>query len=432
MSENIQQFAHFLAERFGVPDVLHIPAGTSLKRPAENAIVWLEEDEALESHLPQIHALAQQAPALLLSVPDAGRSGVGTWSLDSLHNALVGNGFYVDFIGYAVGTSGKRDTLLAILAPTSTPPRQSAPADFRVVVFLTVYNEADIITPTLNYLISQGVQVYVIDNWSTDDTYEQAQQHIGRGVIAVERFPQPQPEQHTFSLFNLMKRVEELTQQVDADWFIHYDCDEIREACWHTISLKDAIYQVDQRGFSAIDHTVINFEPVDDEYQPQTSVAAHFLHYDFGRRPGYFRQIKAWKNPGILVKLAEKGGHHVRFEGMRVFPYKFLLRHYPLRGKEQAVAKIRQRQRQANPAERAQGWHTIYDAYDTSDDALFAALCAENRQKTQVFGDDFYAEYLIERLSGVGVERKMLPRWRRVQRAIMRRIVTLFRRSKLG
>ncbi|MCA9912852.1 MAG: glycosyltransferase family 2 protein, partial [Anaerolineae bacterium] len=354
-SGNIYSFAHFLAERFGVPDVLYIPAGASLDHRVENAIVWVEEDAALENHLPQIHTLAQQAPALLLSVPDAERSGVGRWSLDSLQNSLVENGFYVDFIGYAVGASGKRDTLLAILDPTDTLAKQSAPDDFRVVIFLTVYNEADIITPTLTYLISQGVQVYVIDNWSDDGTYEQAQQHIGRGVIAVERFPQPQPEQHTFSLFHLMKHVEELAQQVEADWFMHYDCDEIREACWHDVSLHDAIYQVDQRGFTAIDHTVINFEPVDDTYQPQTDFAAHFRHYDFGRRPGLFRQIKGWKNLGVPVNLAAKGGHHVRFEGMRVFPYKFLLRHYPLRSKAQAVAKIRQRQQQSNPAERAHG-----------------------------------------------------------------------------
>jgi len=432
MSENTRQFTRFLAERFGVGDVAHIPAGASVNHGVERAIVWVEGDEALESHLSEIHALAQQAPALLLTVPDAQRSGVGSWTRDSLHNALVENGFYVDFIGYAVGTSGKHDTLLAILAPGDTPPKQSAPDDFRVVIFLTVYNEADIITPTLDYLISQGVQVYVIDNWSDDGTYEQAQQRSGRGVLAVERFPQPQPEQHTFSLYNLMKHVEELAQQVEADWFMHYDCDEIREACWHDVSLHDAIYHINQRGFTAIDHTVINFEPVDDDYQPQTAFAAHFFHYQFGNRPGYFRQIKAWKNLGVPVQLAEKGGHHVRFESMRVFPYKFLLRHYPLRSKAQAVAKIRQRQQQASRAERAHGWHTIYDQYDTSDDALFAALCAENRQKTQVFSEDFYADYLIERLSGVGIERRGVPRWQLIRRTVMHRVMTLLRRSQLG
>ncbi|MCA9916080.1 MAG: hypothetical protein KC496_22145, partial [Anaerolineae bacterium] len=130
--------------------------------------------------------------------------------------------------------------------------------------------------------------------------------------------------------------------------------------------------------------------------------------------------------------LAEKGGHHIEFTGRRVFPYKFLMRHYPFRSKEQTLRKMRDRQQQASRTERAHGWHSIYDQYDTSDDALFAALCAENRQQTQVFSTDFLTDYLIERLSGVGVERRGVPRWQLIRRTVMHRVMTLLRRSQSG
>ena len=41
-------------------------------------------------------------------------------------------------------------------------------SEFNVTAFMCVFNEADILPWTLKHLIDQGVQVHVIDNWSTD------------------------------------------------------------------------------------------------------------------------------------------------------------------------------------------------------------------------------------------------------------------------
>ena len=46
------------------------------------------------------------------------------------------------------------------------------PDEFKVLAIIHCFNEVDIIAQTLEYLFSQQIDVYVMDNWSDDGTYE--------------------------------------------------------------------------------------------------------------------------------------------------------------------------------------------------------------------------------------------------------------------
>jgi hypothetical protein len=119
---------------------------------------------------------------------------------------------------------------------------------------------------------------------------------------------------------------------------------------------------------------------------------------------------------GQSVLLWQSGGHHAQFEGQRVYPYKFLLRHYPLRTREQTVRKIRARQQASNWLERTVlGWHHMYDRFDIDDDdQLFENVCKETHNKFMPFDSaTFYDQYLVERISGVGVDRVKPLNWTR-------------------
>jgi len=59
----------------------------------------------------------------------------------------------------------------------------------RVVALITSYNERRFIGPCLEHLYEQGVESYLIDNGSTDETVEIAEQFLDRGLIAIEEFP---------------------------------------------------------------------------------------------------------------------------------------------------------------------------------------------------------------------------------------------------
>ena len=333
--------------------------------------------------------------------------------LDELEQYLQSHNFCIDFIGYT--QEDNQVKCVAILGINSRPLMTSAPPDFRVVAVMHVYNERDIIISSLKHLISQGIEIYVVDNWSTDGTYEMVQSLIGRGVVQVERFPNPRPaEAHSFELSNQLKRTEALSKMLDANWFIHYDADEIRESPWSQLTLRDAIYYVEQCGFNAIDHTVIEFFPVDDSYQPETDTCSYFQYYKFSDRQGDFSRINAWKNTGQTISLAHMAGHDVKFDGRRVFPYKFLFRHYRFRTPEQAAIKIRDRQTQTNIRDRLRGWNIMYDHLDASDEQkLFADLCEETKETCNKFDEqEFYKHHLIKRLSGVGIQRVRPPAYK--------------------
>ena len=73
-------------------------------------------------------------------------------------------------------------------------------------------------------------------------------------------------------------------------------------------------------------------------------------------------QIKAWKNTGRPVDLVTHGGHSVLFKGRKIFPFKFVLRHYPIRSQTHGEEKVlRNRKGRFQEEERTKGWHLQYD-----------------------------------------------------------------------
>jgi hypothetical protein len=263
------------------------------------------------------------------------------------------------FVGQASIQTGETVGIVVVDSFVGGRP-QSAPNDFRVLAIATVYNEIDIVESLVHALRMDGVDVHVVDNWSTDGTYELASHLAQSGAITLERFPLEPPA--TFNHGDLLRKIEEVARRASADWTIHHDADERRRPPWSGVTLRDALHTAQKSGFNAIDHTVLTFRPIDDTWSPGTDPEAHLRHFELEARPDLLLQIKAWRT-GVAIDLATSGGHEVRFERRRVFPYRFLLKHYPLRSQEQAERKVfRERRARWNEVERAQGWHHHYDA----------------------------------------------------------------------
>jgi glycosyltransferase involved in cell wall biosynthesis len=249
---------------------------------------------------------------------------------------------------------------------------------FRVIALVAAYNEADIIGQVIGDLIAQGVDVYLLDHGSTDATIAEAERHLGRGLVGVERFPEesgfPAADGARFAWRSLLRRKEQLARTLDASWFLHQDADELREAPWDGVSLGEAIRRVDALGYSAIDFRVLDFVPTSDGYGGE-DLRAYFTHY---RPPAWYNrlQINCWKRTDAPVDLASSGGHDARFAGRRVFPVRFLLRHYPIRSQAHGERKVfRERRPRFDAEERAAGWHVQYD--EIRDGAVFIAAAGE-------------------------------------------------------
>jgi len=326
-------------------------------------------------------------------------------NLEEFKKILNSKGFNLLFLGLTVKDNSdcEKNNILAIIEGNNSISNQivrkeiKAAEKFKVISIMPVYNEADIIIPSINYLVNQGIDVYVIDNWSTDGTYELAKNFDGKGTVRIERFPTTGPSSH-YRWGDILSRIEKLTQELDADWFTFQDCDEIRSSPWPNVNLKDSIYMADKSGFNAIDHTVIEFRPVDNEFKPGSNFENHFQYYEFSKIFAHFLEVKAWKNLGIPISLVDSGGHVVSFKGYRVYPYKFLLKHYPIRSQSHGEKKVlKDRKPRWYKPEVSKGWHVHYDAFTEGHNFLY------QREKLEFFDEEFYKKFLIERISGIGI-----------------------------
>src|SRR5215510_11891169 len=236
------------------------------------------------------------------------------------------------------------------------------PRGFSVVAIVAAYNEADIIAAVVRDLIDQDISVYFLDDGSTDGTGRAVEQYEGRGVLRIERLRSPGDGASTeFAWAQILRRKAQLATELDADWFIHHDADEFRESPWADVPLKDAIQRVDAMGYNAIDFASLDFRPTDNGFS-KGDVRTAFPFYSDGA-PYDRIQIRCWKKTDG-VDLASTGGHEARFEGRKVFPVRFISRHYPIRGQSHGDRKVFvERKPRFLDDERTRGWHVQYDDF---------------------------------------------------------------------
>ncbi|MGH8989449.1 MAG: hypothetical protein ACRDXC_12790 [Acidimicrobiales bacterium] len=286
----------------------------------------------------------------------------------------------------------------SVVAPT--------PSGFDVLAIVTTFNEADIVDDLLARLRADAIRVRLIDNWSTDGTFAAATDRAAKDSgITVERFPQDSPPAY-FELEKLLTRVEEIAHSSGADWIVNHDADEIRQSPWARVPLRRALWCVEQFGFNCIDHVVMNFRPVDERWEGKGPLQDAFTWFEFGDHHASFRQQKAWKPQREPVRFASSGGHDAVFPGKRVFPYRFLLRHYPIRSSAHGRRKVlTERQGRFSPEEREKGWHVHYDHYSETSEYLWRP---ETLQRFTTL-PDLDRRLLVERLSAAALPANPFP-----------------------
>ncbi|MGF1493861.1 MAG: glycosyltransferase family A protein [Microcoleaceae cyanobacterium] len=205
---------------------------------------------------------------------------------------------------------------------------------FRVVVLLTVRNEELYLERCLRHLHSQGVETYLIDNDSTDRTLSIAKGFLDRGVVKIEHFP----FHGEFELQKICRNEERLAKEIDADWFIHHDADEIRQAPKPAQTLVEGIKIADSQGYSAINFDEFVFLPTNqtESFKEKDYVKEMQYYYFFEPMPQ--RRINAWKKNDV-INLHNTGGHGAEFPERQVFPMPFILRHYIVLSRDHAIAK---------------------------------------------------------------------------------------------
>lgn len=272
-----------------------------------------------------------------------------------------------------------------------------------VAAIIIAHNESDILEDCLRHLHAQGVTTYLIDDESTDTTEEIASSLLKDDILAgYQRSGLPEDCEERWT--ELLSLSRQKAQTLEADWIIHHDADELRESPWEGISLRQAISMIDGLGYNCIDHTVIEFlfyqEPDSaPNHEPSPSPVKRLNRFRFPSHRANFTQLKAWRKADW--EGMTDGGHRVILKNQSVFPLKFLIKHYPLRSPDHAKRKVlAERISRFSAERRILGWHVHYDSFQ-----YFQDIMPWTRRELCLFiPQTFYSKYLIERLTGCGLD----------------------------
>jgi predicted nucleic acid-binding Zn-ribbon protein len=394
----------------GVIDDIPDPAGllTFLRRSSRHAAAIIVCTPERELQRPNSASGSRRGSSVTELSRNAKRPAnrSGKWNLAEFKTLLAQNDLQPTFIGLTTDNddSVQKNSIMAIIDRCPLAQARRPPDDFRPLVLTSTFNDGDIAREIVQKLLDDGIEVIVHDNWSDDGTFEQLTALASaRDDLSVVRFPESGPSTY-FELTALLRLKEEVAASYPGRWIIHHDSDEIRCSPWPDLSLRQGLYLVELMDFTAVDFTVCNFRPTDERFTPERSLERHIHHFEFSTDRADFIQAKAWRQSAKPVGLVDTAGHDAYFPERRVFPYKFLLKHYPLRSPSQARRKIfTERRPRFAPEEREAGWHYQYDAFDKKDSYVWnaAELIDFESSATRL-------DFLVELISGIGIVRNKL------------------------
>lgn len=220
----------------------------------------------------------------------------------------------------------------------------------RAIAILAVYNEARYIGNCLEHLFAHGVDAYLIDNESSDDTVAIAERHLGRGLVGIETFPRTK----ILSLRALLARKEELAMTLDADWFMHMDADEIRLPPRSGQTLMQFFADAEAQHCNAVNFMEFTFIPVREEPDHDHARYLQTMRHYYPFAPAFPHRVTAWKRQPERIDLAGSGGHLVRFPGRRRYAHSGMMRHYLFLSAGHFLSKY---QRNYDVADVRKGWH---------------------------------------------------------------------------
>lgn len=333
--------------------------------------------------------------------PPVNPAHVREWTLNELSSLFIANGMQPAFTGYSIGDNMKRQKYNSVIIFDRHINKSCGLPSINPLGVVSCFNDADIVEQLSLKHLESGIDLHFLDNWSNDGTFELLEklQSDFPDRVTIERFPAEPTTEYVWRA--ILKRKAEIGYAFPGRWIIHIDSDELRTTPWTDIELSLGLSIASEYGSNAIEFGVVEYPPLNDDFCYPMDPVPHFTHCYFSKQPSHFLQTKAWLQGEYLVDLASSGGHHAEFPDKKVFPYRFILHHYPIRSSQHGLRKVlKDRKPRFSSQEKNElGWHTHYD--NVSDGFRFTSLSEFHIEYT----DDFNEQFLLEIISDVVLQR---------------------------
>ncbi|MEZ0251092.1 MAG: glycosyltransferase family 2 protein [Methylobacteriaceae bacterium] len=221
-------------------------------------------------------------------------------------------------------------------------------ADPKICAIIGVRNEARYLPNLIRHLKSQGLEIAVVDNGSTDGSRELFEAERGGHLVAMRDLPWT----GAFSLSAQLQAKAEVELRLKHDWILHLDADEIMHSREPGLRLVDVAQQATEDGCNVVNFEEFVFLPEPDHDGSQEGAHRHILRYYYfaPRRPRLMRLYR--RGQGLDNRAG--GGHSVKGNPI-IFGEDQVLRHYIALDQEHVTSKYLNRV--FEDKELTRGWH---------------------------------------------------------------------------
>ena len=168
---------------------------------------------------------------------------------------------------------------------------------------ICVRNEAKHIHRAINDFVSQGIDVVIIDNGSTDKTLQICSEFLGNGLLFINHMSW----EGEFNLSHQLEMKDRFVRNLNHDWVIHADADEWVHSSVKGETLLEGITRLSKYGFNVINFEEFVFLPAQGEEYNLDNYKKEFLNYYYFS-PHKQRLMRAW-NRLLSCNNLESGGH---------------------------------------------------------------------------------------------------------------------------
>lgn len=215
----------------------------------------------------------------------------------------------------------------------------------RIVAIVMVRNGVDYVENCITHLLSNNIEVAIIDHGSDDGTWEACEKYLSHGLCHLSYAEY----EGVFSLSKQLVLKQSILNGIVCDWVVHQDIDEcLLSSPSFEGDLCSEIKHADDMGFNTLNFDEFVFLPYD--LSECSYNQSQFYYFFEPRRP---RLMRAWKKSDALSSL--NSGGHVLSGCVQLYPSDGVLKHYIFTSQQHAYDKYQSRLFASNELEK--GWH---------------------------------------------------------------------------